>query len=65
MSLYRTIKYIYPDINDNKFELQSNGNTSWIESWSYEQAEPTQTELDNNEQVAEDYFNLEDETKYE
>lgn len=47
--IYEAIHYMYPDIQDNQFEIGMNAETGMeiqIVMWSYSETPPTQEELD-------------------
>lgn len=43
--LYEIIKHIYPEITDNQFSLQDDGDGPYIKSWYYSQPQPTSEQI--------------------
>lgn len=43
--MYYAIKHIYPNIKDNQFTLQDDGNGPYIKSWSYSEPRPTAAQI--------------------
>lgn len=52
MSLYESIIGFYPEITDDQFTLQDDGEGAYIKEWNYSKPEPTQEQL---EQGAKNY----------
>lgn len=47
--MYNAIKHIYPNIRDNQFTLQDDGNGPYIKSWSYSESQPSLAQLETAE----------------
>lgn len=45
MNLYESIRFIYPNIQDNEFILKNDGDGPYIADWNYSEPQPTQEEL--------------------
>lgn len=47
MSLFNKIKYLYPNISNDDFRLQNDGDGDYIKEWTYADGDqPTKAELD-------------------
>lgn len=47
MNLYGKILYIYPDINDEDFELQDDGEGPYVKEWRDSRPRPSKNQINN------------------